>query len=160
MAWKNIEELFKRLKIGNLCTDRDIMQYIEQPGLIIRIVACPKCRRIMRKKQETEMLVDYQCNRCSSFKRLLKFQNVFNVRLPILQLLRFLVFFTLNVNNDTMADLLDVAEGTMNTLVVTIQSLIRQKLAEVPIRLGGPGQVVQVDESYFGRRKYNTGRNQ
>ncbi|KAI4293352.1 hypothetical protein PAPHI01_2626 [Pancytospora philotis] len=108
--------------------------------------------------KEAETFIDYRCNPCATFRRFLKFQNVFNSRLPISQFLRFLMYFTHNVSNETIAKFLGISAKTINTFVVALQGLIQQRLARAPARLGGPGRCVQMDESYFGKRKYNTGR--
>ncbi|KAI4292760.1 hypothetical protein PAPHI01_2034 [Pancytospora philotis] len=57
-----------------------------------------------------------------------------------------------------MVELLDVSPKTLTTLVTALQGLIQQKLMRGSTQLGGPDRCVQLDESYFGRRKYNAGR--
>ncbi|KAI4293357.1 hypothetical protein PAPHI01_2631 [Pancytospora philotis] len=79
----------------------------------------------MQKMKETRVLIDYRCNYCATFRRFLKFQNVFNTKLPITQLLRFLMYFSLGINNENMAELLDISDKTLNTLVLATQNLIK-----------------------------------
>ncbi|KAI4293427.1 hypothetical protein PAPHI01_2701 [Pancytospora philotis] len=158
MAWQNVEELFNRLKTHKIVSSEEILEYIEKPTIVIRIVRCAACTKLMQKRSETQAFVGYRCNYCGAFKRLQKFQNVFNTKLPILQLLRFLAYFAVGINNEHIVDLMDVSKKTIHTLVVAVQSLIQQRLEEVPVRLGGPNRIVQMYESYFGKRKYNRGR--
>ncbi|KAI4291285.1 hypothetical protein PAPHI01_0559 [Pancytospora philotis] len=146
MAWKNTEELFRGLKTHEVRTVEDVLQYVERPKMVIRIVSCAKCRRPMRKKKETEALIDYQCNRCDTFKRLLKFRNIFNARLNILQLLRFLVYFALNIETGVIAAFLDVSKNTVRTYVVALRGLVQQRSAETSVLRGGPGQRAQMFE--------------
>ncbi|KAI4293516.1 hypothetical protein PAPHI01_2790 [Pancytospora philotis] len=57
MPWNNIEELFKRLKLHEICTVEEVLKYIDKPVLILRIVACPTCNKPMRKKKETGVFI-------------------------------------------------------------------------------------------------------
>lgn len=40
----------------------------------------------------------------------------------------------------------------------SVREICLEKFVREPIVLGGPGTIVQIDESVFGRRKYNRGR--
>ena len=70
-------------------------------------------------------------------KRISFLKSNISKKLTSYQLLRFLMFFSLNIENGTIAELMCISRQTISRLVVRLQAIIFTKTHETRQKIGG-----------------------
>jgi transposase-like protein len=158
MQWNNVEELFKQLKRNQINNEEDLQPFLINNDNLTISEDC-ECGRNMKERRRTIEYIDIRCAFCDKSKRIRFLKNKLHSRLDTVKVLRFLLYFTLDASNGFMEECLEISNNTINSLVLELQSKISNILFETNEMIGGLGHIVQLDESCFGKRKYNVGRN-
>ncbi|KAK4884047.1 hypothetical protein RN001_000318 [Aquatica leii] len=143
-------------------------------GLFLRDRICPHCgdnaKLVLEKSKNMYM---WRCRKRGAnphdFKESLAKNTLFaKTKLPVDRVLHIIYFFAFGENTyDTI-----IRESSTNDVVTSRESVVQWMawLREVCFiwldrhfenegRIGGPGVVVEIDETKIGKRKYNRGRN-
>lgn len=81
-----------------------------------------------------------------------------NSAVPISKVIMVLVGWILKYSHQTLIRETGLCSNTVSKLVTQFRDLLCTWLVETSTKIGGRGKIVEVDESAFGRRKYNRGR--
>ena len=78
-------------------------------------------------------------------------------RLAVGQVMEFLYFWLLRTQQKAINTAMGLSKRTITNFVGYAQQLVIEDINETQEVIGGPGIIVEVDESKFSRRKYNRG---
>ena len=143
----------------------DALQFLKDLGLIASNMQCPSCHAEMRFccRPHTTDGYRWACRkvvdgrRCNAY-RSIRYSSWFSEsHLTFLQvmLLTYHIVRRLPARNIRME--LHLAEHTVTDWTMFCREAMMDYVARSSEKLGGPGKIVEIDESCFGRRKYNRG---
>lgn len=154
MQWINVELLFKKIKRNEICREDDLLPFTDINHNLPILEHCA-CGKMMRERRRNTEYVDLRCTFCDTSKRIRFLSNKLHTRMDTIKVMRFLLYFTLDASNGFMEECLELSNKTINSLVLELQSKISSILFKTNEMIGGIGHIVQLDESCFGKRKYN-----
>lgn len=160
LVWE-VCELFRQ-------SDDNIRDWFRNHGLIAEAVLCPYCRQQMKegKKKDTWQWV---CRRCpahptkpggdNAVTRSMWTNSFFKgMHLSPRQVFAFMYFWSLNIqSHEFLEPQIGLARQTVTDYRSFMRELCMQHYVRNPLLLGGPGFVVQIDESLFKHAKYWVG---
>ena len=158
VADMNLKELFLQITINeDTCID-----WLRVHGLLARGMIC-KCGTNMLEGIFTKVIdgVGWRCPKknCKKFahRRVGSFFEGSN--LPLTKLVEFLYFWAEGLQDTKFLHKnLGWAAATITDWKNFLRDLCVERYLANPEPIGGPGHIVEIDESKFGRRKYHRGR--
>lgn len=157
MRVENIEELYKKLIRHKINTKSELRQYI-QHNFQIPILHCTRCGKTMRKRSRKENTITFRCNYCNTSKNHRIHTSNLSRNIPILDQMYLLVYYIEGLSMLTISKFLGLSLPTVNAVILKLNTMLTNYYTNNSIKIGGQGHVVQIDECFFGKRKYNRGR--
>ncbi|KAI5154261.1 hypothetical protein ENBRE01_3338 [Enteropsectra breve] len=154
MVWTRKEELYKNVITGRITTNEQLMSYFIVEGL--EVPFCSPCEEEMKIRKRAVNYIDFRCRRCDKFKRITFFNAFSNIE-PI-KYIKMIAYFAAGLNQNTISEFTEIGTTTICSIVLDIQRAINTLIVDKEPQIGGPGHIVQIDESHFGKRKNNRGR--
>lgn len=146
----------------HLSSNENSRDFLMQRGVFHESRRCPNrhCRRQMvLERNDVQAGFIWRCpsadRRTRSFLADSYFQNS---NLSMSEILGLIYGWTYDCTNQQISEFFDISENTVTDWANLFREMCSWKLLQQPIVLGGPNQVVQIDESVVARRKYNVGR--
>ncbi|RVE43023.1 hypothetical protein evm_012335 [Chilo suppressalis] len=155
-----------------LATPDDCIRFAEENGLVPREKMCSYHRRPMKLVRNSQNFGTFRCfkSNCRSKTYSQALGTWFaQARLPITTVFELMYLFahnatyedvrreTINLEKNTVLSFRTIADWFRYCREAIVMYEL-EKEEERPM-IGGPGKIVQIDESKFGKRKYNRGRN-
>jgi len=119
---------------------------------------CPFCHagelRDMATKKWIKRCSNYKCRKAISI-----FQNTFfqNTKIPINKILELGYLFLLRLPWSQLVIFTGLSEESITNWLGFYRQLVSLALDDVDTQIGGEGIIVEIDETKFGKRKYNRG---
>ena len=145
------------LQLASILFDTNAtLDYCKQLNLIPSKLNCYVCQTQCYYITSYKLPV-FRCPRC---KRQVSIKNntIFeDSHLDMKMVLLLLYLWSRNSKQTDIAHELSVTEKTVSLYTSIFRKRISKEISTYPL-LGGPGKIVEVDETSIGKRKYNTGR--
>jgi hypothetical protein len=118
---------------------------------------CEQCHNVMILKPNRNA---YRCsNRLCNKEKSMRANTFFwQARIPLDKLLLLACLWLNKTGRDTAATMSEISNRTVTEYFAHLKQLVADDVEENQAIIGGPGIIVEADESKFGRRKYNRGR--
>lgn len=143
-----------------------MVNFLFKHGLISAYQQCSSCRISMNLKPTTDNLDMYEW-RCNNYK-CLKYQQTRSIRVgsflgkfrvPTKTILKIILFWSQGMQQVDILKNVIISRQTLSDVRGVIVQAIKIYFEEHPIRLGGPGCIVQVDETMINHKiKAHRGR--
>jgi transposase-like protein len=147
-----------------------IVELAKQLGLLGRPPTCPKCgtKMVEVKDASAEDGLRWRCHgkilqskkapKPCTYRHSYRTETFFaGTHLQIWQILAFIDLWVKKVEQKAMSDLLSISEKTVVDWASFCREVTFDGMVVKASPLGGPGRNVEIDESKFGKRKYNRG---
>ena len=134
---------------------------------VLKIPICKNCRRECKRRQDTINI--YRCcsfawvhhwsgtrlvkKRCNFVRSIFRFTIFEKSRLPLNYLLMLCHCWAVNMSVHTAAVVTGITFARVSAWYKSLRCLVTVVISETDNRIGGPGKVVQIDKSKFGKRK-------
>ncbi|KAL7638143.1 UNVERIFIED_CONTAM: hypothetical protein RMT77_011768 [Armadillidium vulgare] len=143
-----------------ISNEHELLGFLQYTGLLMSEKKCTKCKRqcFLYKSRG-----DY-CFRCNNRKCKKVFsakeKNSFlsGSRLSVKVVLQIIYFFLLDINATQIKKLLGLSWQTVTDWLNFCREVCEISIMASTNKIGGEGKVVEIDESVFGKRKYNRGK--
>lgn len=129
-------------------------------NIIPSTIQCVKCGGTMHINKASNGNLGYRCgaNRCRS-KKNVRDNTFFGLaRIPPETLLCVLIAWILKYPISIITKETELNRKTTSKLISEFREILTVWLLENSTKIGGIGETVEIDESAFGKRKYNRGR--
>ncbi|QQP54541.1 Putative LOC101846883 [Caligus rogercresseyi] len=143
-----------------LFVDEDIaVAFCRDRGLITRTLICPSCLASCKETKHKGKIV-FRCTKkvCQKVFSILIDSIFAKCRLPITKILHILYLWSCPRPVRDVVREVGVTKTTVVDWGKTFRAICTRHLRQHSVPLGGPGRIVEIDESKFGNRKYNRGR--
>ena len=144
--------------------DQEIVQWLQNEGLLKRNLQCIACGSFLtltamndRDKMGWRCL-NYGCDK-KNHTVSVRIQSFFSgSKLTLKDQVLLVLFWSETISNQKASRLLKISRKTVTKLFQKFRNLTSQHFQMHPIQLGGPGIIVQIDESVFSTKaKYHRG---
>ena len=133
-------------------------QFLDSKGVFDFNKNCSKCGNgKMRLKPKKTSKYNSICSKCRYERSLTKGTFFQNSKIPLNKILLFGYTWLTKCNWSQIQTLVGVSEEVATNYLGFYRQLVSLDLDEDDTVIGGPGIVVEIDESKFGKRKYNRG---
>lgn len=138
----------------------NLVEFVIHWGLLQRVVQCVCGGAMYLKRNGPKRDLIYQCGtRECRIKRSVRNGSIFQMaEVKIEILLEVLLAWILKYPTSVMLREIDISKNTLCKVLCGYRQLIFDWLIITSQKIGGVGHTVEVDESVFGKRKYNRGR--
>ena len=148
---------------GIFSTQSNIVQYCMQVGILQSKQRCSKCSADMYLLDtSTDDFTDgfcWTCPTCPQQKRSIRRDSILERRkIPLLTFLQVLWHSCNTLSVSQTAKQESLSPKTVRSIYTAIRHCMIEDLLITPPLIGGPGKIVEIDESIIGKRKYNRGR--
>ncbi|KCZ81122.1 hypothetical protein H312_01414 [Anncaliia algerae PRA339] len=156
MHLQNVNELYKKLLRHEINTDEDLHEFINV--IAQNTSTCISCFKSMKVRKKEKNKTILRCNFCNSTKRIYNLRSKFSNAISLKSHFYFIIYFIKDLCQETISEFLGISISTVSRYFLKLQKLIHDFTSNNPIKIGGSGKIVQIDECFFGKRKYNRGR--
>ena len=144
-------------------SDKEVIEFLQEEKLLRKCGVCPGChvQRRLAVNKHYKGGHGARCPRCKKFSKLTDGTFFENTRITFVQILTYMYLWCAGLPQKEAGDLLSfTSQHTKVDYYNFFRDMCSFKLAETPglFLFGGPGHVVQIDESVITKRKYNRGR--
>ena len=152
------------LKMGKITSNiNETLKFLRNNNLLKDAKFCLTCERFMSHIKDTSRSDKYvwRCPSCRKTAQIREDSFWMGQRHDLSVYLYILYLFAHNVNSETASKLLvgEIHIQSIYTWYNLYRDVMSKSLLQAPIQVGGPGTVVEIDESKWGhKRKYNRGR--
>src|SRR5260363_378943 len=141
---------------GILEDELECIKYLQELGIIYKQLDCPECRKPM-KIRDNKL---FYCNKRDCRKSQSIFTNSWfeNARLSVNKIFEIYYLWLLKVPMISMSIYTGSATSTITNHVNNIRDLMGTQVQLHKQKIGGPGIIVEIDETKIGRNKYHRGK--
>ena len=136
-----------------------LVDFLRNHGLIANNPICIICREALHVQQYSRVAIQYiwRCPRCLT--RTTLFRNSFfsQVRIPPKFWVPLIYFWSAEVGIASTAATLGISRQAVGQFYQFLRDICSWYLIQNPVMLGGPGIIIEADESSFTKAKYNIG---
>ena len=142
--------------------EREIIVNLQASGLLKNCERCVRCRRncVLRKNRRYKGNYCSYCGTCKLSKSICNGTFFQNSRVNLATEFEIIYLWSNNISVKNSANLTGISKKTIIQYFSYCRDIVSWKLVSDPGRFqfGGPGTVVQIDESCVSKRKFNRGR--
>ena len=142
-----------------LTTEENIIYWLQRKHLLVGSMDCPKCSSSCRLVPRKGSL-SWRCPRkgCQAVVSVREKSFFSKSRLSLSVILRTMFLWTRQTRVTEAAAETKISKRVAIDWYNFFRDVCIEYYVTHPIVIGGPGKVVEIDESKFGKRKYNRGR--
>ena len=131
-------------------TDK-LIQYLQTKGLLSSQKMCHACGTAMQLSPRSDVSdgVRFRCPACHKCTSIRDSSLFSKSRMPLKEWLVLIYWWSRNYPVTDAASEAEVSEASACAVYKWLREVCTTRLLQSPIRLGGPGTVVQIDESLF-----------
>ncbi|KCZ82132.1 hypothetical protein H312_00409, partial [Anncaliia algerae PRA339] len=146
--------------VGKTVNLAETIKWLQEIEVIPVLKNCIKCLGGHMRLIEYKNTFRWKCKACSTAPSIFKDTIFFNNKLDLARLLDLAYYWSQDLNQQkVMHELKFSGHKTISKWYNKLQKLSYIILKENSRgRIGGPGHVIEIDESKFSKRKYNVGR--
>lgn len=147
-----------RKELDKLFTsEQECIQYLMNNDVFYRTFKCPTCEKDMNLKIKKKV---FRCpgKRCGRRQfSMKKFTFFFNARLKCINIMRLAHLWLSGATTTTARLQSGLDNETISNYYSHFRQLVGSSITEQDTVIGGPGVVIEIDETKLGKRKYNRG---
>lgn len=142
-----------------ICENKnELLAFLQETGLILSVKRCKKCY----VKCKIVLLAEkfkFKCHKCKNlYLSAPKKFFLYNIKLQYDVCLKLMLFFVTGVNRTQCSKLLGIPPKTVTDWYNFCMEVCFIDITRNVEKIGGEGKFVEIDESVFGKRKYNRGK--
>jgi hypothetical protein len=148
--------IFEFLEIFN--TEEKCLQFFLEEGIVYQQLLCTECATTMSIVMKYNEHY-YRCHKggCKAIKSLFYGTILYNSKLDSPKVMMIAFLWLKKASMSLIVNITGISDKTVKTYVDQLVGIIACSLDEQDTMIGGEGIEVQLDESKFGKRKYNRG---
>lgn len=150
------------IKLNGLLNDPELTyQFLRKINHIKDCKLCQKCGYKMKIERDSSQYLNrrYRCYRCNASSSLLTGTIYARTKLTPKEFILVIYMFSCYYGRKKTAFETGVSESTVTNIFTTMRNACEKFLMDGDIEpVGGPGHVLEIDETLVSRRKYNKGR--
>ena len=140
---------------GILNTTESTIDFCRRKNLLSSSYTCcnRQCGQVGNKERSDGM--EYKCYSCGKRYSLRTGSFFFNSRLTLVKLVTIIYFFARNLSPTVGKGMVmgDINISSITTWYIYLRQICTTYVTNNPVKLGGPGKVVQMDETCWGRKR-------
>lgn len=136
--------------------DEKTIDYLLEKNIIENSKKCWKCKGYMKIEKHLRL---FRCSKRTCRKTVSIFKHTFfsNCKFGLNKCMIFCYLYLLKLPVLGLKDALDLSSKTICEWSHFIRQLLGSNVEEIEMQIGGPGIIVEIDETKLGKRKYNKG---
>jgi transposase-like protein len=143
-------------------TKEDTIEWARSVSLLHSNLQCQRCNQSMSTVSTNEApdFQAFRCTRCTRRRSIRTSSITYNSNIPLRKIILMLYMWSINTSNQIIQNELDLTDKTVTSWCKKIRLICKYAMENIYKNemIGGPGTIVEVDESLVARRKYNRGR--
>jgi len=154
MEIMNIDELYNKIENKRITSEDDV---ISDHFKFINIISCQKCGNLLLPKTNIKFKYKFHCSRCDA-KTTRNMLKINSCGASFTDILYFIYYMALDINLHAIRKLTKLTKKKLYRIQMETMRLMTDKSLNDFSIVGGPGEIVEIDESFIGKRKNNVGR--
>lgn len=146
-------------EIFSVCENRiELLAFLQSRKLVKEENICKKCSRECQIREISERFY-FVCTACNSRYSVAPKPYLFNnMKISYEDALKIMYLFTIGVSSVKIHNMLEVSHKSILQWIGICRKVCLIDMQQRKEKIGGRNKVVEIDESVFGKRKYEKGR--
>ena len=143
-------------------SEQESIKFAQEIGVLCKSISC-HCGRVMKLYERPRKIdgCSFRCTHCYneiSVKHASWLNDRHHARISVKIFLHILFFWSKKISVTASSELIGVQKETIVNYFNMFREECGKKLITMPVQLGGPGKIVEIDETFLGaERKYGRG---
>ena len=138
----------------------EIVQFLQDRGMLARVYICPKCEKemVLRTDESISDKYRWRCTKCNIMRSIRRGSWFYNSNLPLFNILILTYFWAKRFGEIHAEEEIPCSKHTVGDWYNFCREVCVEIVAVERGQTGGPGKIVEIDQSKFGKRKYHRGK--
>jgi hypothetical protein len=134
-----------------------LMKFLQSHNHIASSSVCCNVQSSLKPHKNSDGVI-WKCNVCKATRSVRKGSIYSNAKISLAKCILLIYLWVLKIPFFAVVLLSGLSRPTVSSWLFWIDNVTSKYLSCQTLKLGGPGKIVEVDESYWFKSKYNRGR--